>query len=143
MRRYCITALLLLAVSLALGCAGRLSGDDAELIRQLIDAQVTAVNHNDLQAYMATLDPSCPAYSNTEAELKKLIETCATESKIISFDFVSSSSREAQVRTLQETRLVDPGYKGLRFTMLHSVHKCADGTWKMYGSIVEKDEEVD
>ncbi len=143
MRRYIITVLLLLVASLALGCAGRLSGDDAELIRQLIDAQVTAVNHNDLPAYMATLDPTCPAYSNTEAELKKLIEMYSTESKIISFEFVSSSSREAQVRTLQETRLVDPGYKGLRFTMLHAVHKCADGNWKMYGSIVEQDEEFE
>jgi hypothetical protein len=142
MRKYILAALVLLAVW-AGGCAGRLSGDDAELIRQLIDAQVTAVNHNDLPAYMATLDPASPAYGNTEAELKKLIEICTTESKIISFEFVTSTSREAQVRTLQETRLVDPGPKGLRFTLLHTVRKCADGKWKMYNSIMEKDEEFE
>jgi len=142
MRTYIIAAVLLLVAGLGAGCMGRMSGEDAEQIRALIDAQLAALDHNDLAGYMATLDPASPAYANTEKEVKNLFATFPTKSKALSFDFVTSSSYEVQVRVVQETHRVEPGYKGKRMTMIHIMRK-TDGVWKMYGSQLEKDEDID
>lgn len=143
MRRYIFTALLLLMAGLALGCAGRLSGDDAEQIRALMDAQLAALNHSDITAYMATVDPESPVYRDTEKTVKDLVATCTTESKFVSFEIVKGSSREAQVRTVQETRRLDPGYQNKRITMVHLVRKESGGKWMFYGSNVEKSEDYE
>lgn len=139
MRRYIIAALVLLTYSLAPGCAGRMSGEDAEQIRALVDEQARALNQGDMDAFLATIDPQAKGLDEAARNIKAMYVDLPSLSKIASFDFVTSNASSAQVRVVRESNRIESGFQTKRVTMLFSFRKI-EGKWLMCGSEIEKDE---
>jgi ketosteroid isomerase-like protein len=103
------------------------NGEPLEVVR----AQTDALNREDLEAMLATIDPESPAYDRTKemtGESFRLFELRYTNEKLT---LESVSTDEARVRATQLTeRISGPAFRNNRIEAVHVLKK-RNGVWKI------------
>ena len=110
---------------------------EAEL-KAMMEGQIEAMNKEDVDAYMATVDPDSPAFDPTKSQIKKLFDMYDLEATLNSFELVSTKDDEADVRTSITTKKVKgPQFTDNKVTALHTVRN-KSGKWVVVASKIEK-----
>jgi len=109
---------------------------EAEL-KAMMEGQIDAMNKEDVDAYLATVDPDSPAYAPTKEQIKKLFDTYDLQATLDEFQLVSNKDNEAEVRTTITTKKVKgPQFSDNKVIALHSVKKKND-KWVVVASKIE------
>lgn len=110
------------------------SARDRREIEALVAENLRAFNDEDLDAYMATLDPSAPAYERARAAAAERFSQYDLEATAEAVDILAVEGDAARVRVVQVTRQVgaDSDFQNNRFAAVHRLRKVA-GQWKFYG----------
>jgi hypothetical protein len=111
---------------------------DKEAIKSVIILQLKALNEENLEAYMATIDPSSPGFELTRNVLVQSFPIYDLRYVINKFDVVTISRNTAIVRTEQTTtKIRGPRYRNNRVVLIHNFKK-SNGKWKSFSSEIQK-----
>jgi hypothetical protein len=115
--------------------------------KQAIEAAVRenlrALNAEDIDAYMATIDENSPVYDFTRSFTQQLIDNYNLRYEINSLEVISQSSNEAQVQVTQTTTKIDgPEFRNNRIQAVHILKK-SNGEWKIFATEVRNVEYLD
>ena len=106
-------------------------------LNEMMESQIVAMNKEDVDAYMETIDPDSPAYAPTKESMKKLFDLYDLDAKLNSFELVSEKEDEAQIRTKITTlKIKGPAFTDNKVTASHTVKK-KDGKWLVVASEIE------
>lgn len=95
-----------------------------------------ALQEEDLEAAMKTIDPASEGYATTEAFAEELFATYDLRYELKELKVVSKSDREARVRFVQTTRKEKgPQFQNNEIQGEHVLHK-VDGRWLIYDTVV-------
>jgi hypothetical protein len=126
-----------LAVCFSFLVAGCSKNVDAEL-KAVFQTQLDAMNKEDMDAYMASIDPEAGVYASTKATMPLILQTYDVKATMDSFEVVSKTEDSAQVRTVIVTKKVSgPDFKDNKVTALHTL-KLKNGKWLLTETKVEK-----
>jgi hypothetical protein len=106
-------------------------------IRGMFEAQIEATNKEDLEGYMATVDPESAAYEPTKKAMADLFAKGDLKLTLNTSELVSQSGETAKFRTVITTKNADSS--GSKITALHELQK-KNGKWFIVNSTVEKNE---
>lgn len=108
-----------------------------ESLHEMMESQIVAMNKEDVDAYMASIDPASRAYAPTKEATKKLFELYDLKATLNSFELLSEKSGEAQVKTVITTvKISGPAFEDNKVTARHTVKK-KDGKWVVVASEIE------
>jgi len=114
------------------------SSNEIEAIKAAVYENLRAMQREDLEAYLATLDPGSPAFEDTKALTQDLFDTYDLKIELNSVQVINTSGNEAKVRVTETTRkIAGPDFKDNITTGIHTLRK-SNGRWKLYISDVEK-----
>jgi hypothetical protein len=117
------------------------AGAEAEL-KAMMDAQIDAMNKEDVSAYLATIDPSSPAYEPTKSSMEQLFKQYDLKATLHSCEMVSEKEGEAKIRTVISTEKVEgPDFQDNKITAVHTVLK-KEGKWVLSTSEIENIEPI-
>lgn len=109
---------------------------EAEL-KTMMEGQLEAMNKEDVDGYMTTVDTNSPAYAPTKGAMKKLFDMYDLRATLNSFELVSQKGDEAEIRTvITTTKIKGPTFNDNKVTALHKVKK-KDGKWVVEESKIE------
>ena len=133
---------LLLAVCFLGGCSGNKGEEEA--LKAVMVNNVTALQEENVEKYMATLHPESPGYAKMELLCPQIFQIYDLAHKLIDIEVLSVSSGEAKVRTVQEARRLSgpENYRHNRSTMVHTLKKY-QGEWKLFQSDQESMEYIE
>lgn len=104
-------------------------------ILDVVNANIEATAAEDVEAAMATIDPSSPLAVSTAQTMKFLFEMYDLEYEVEQLNVVDATDTEAYVYTVQTVRKIDgPDFTDSRSKAVHYLKKQADGSWKLYSS---------
>ncbi|NDJ75074.1 MAG: WD40 repeat domain-containing protein [Chloroflexi bacterium] len=133
-------AVLLLAVgsgSLVAPDGGDTGSSDEDLILDLVYENLYAMEAEDIDRYMATLDPTSPGYESTRQMLAPLFTSYDLAYELLEVEVVEIDGDWATVRVVQTTRkLSGPAFQNNELDILHTAHRY-QGEWRLYGSEIE------
>jgi len=110
---------------------------EAEL-KAMMEGQIDAMNKENVDAYLATVDPDSPAYDPTKEQIKKLFDMYDLQATLDTFQLVSNKDDDAEVRTTITTKKVKgPQFNDNKVIALHSVKK-KNGKWVVVASKIEE-----
>jgi hypothetical protein len=152
-----LAALVLIAALSAWGCASKEASSSAATepasaekappkeadakaaIEQMMKVQVDALNEEDADAYMATIDPQSPQYGPTRGQIEQLLKSFDMKAVLESFEVVTLKENEAEVRTVITTEKLkgDAPFQDNRVKALHKVVN-RDGKWLLAASQIEE-----
>jgi ketosteroid isomerase-like protein len=119
--------------------AAAVSTANAALIA-VITATVAASNAEDIDAYMACIDPSSPLYSSTRTQMTATFEQYDFRVEVTDLGVLDVSAPVAHVQAvLTTTKISGPAYKDNRLTVVFELHEVG-GAWKIYGENVTNTE---
>ncbi|MEO0947420.1 MAG: hypothetical protein AAFY11_04615 [Cyanobacteria bacterium J06641_5] len=113
---------------------------DRVAIQALIDENLRTFNIGDLDAHMATIDPSSPAYESTRALAVGLSSRFDLEATLEGEpEFINVDGDTARVRVTQVTRERSgaPGFRDNRVRVVHELRRIA-GDWKIFNAEIEQ-----
>ena len=106
-------------------------------LKNMMEGQLEAMNKEDVDGYMTTVDTSSPAYAPTKEAMKKLFDMYDLKATLNSFALVSQKGDEAEIRTVITTiKIKGPQFNDNKVTALHTVIK-KDGKWVVVASKIE------
>jgi hypothetical protein len=92
---------------------------------------ITALNAENVPAYMATIHPSSPGYKKTEETVNQIFQAYDIRATFDQLEIVSITSNKARVRYTQTSRKIKgPAYRDSRATGIHTLKK-HQGKWKL------------
>jgi hypothetical protein len=107
-------------------------------IKSVLILQFKALNEENIEAYMATIDPSSPGFELTRNVTAKVFYSIDLKYVMNKFNVVSISNNTAIVRVDQTTtKIRGPQFRNNRLLLLHNFKK-SNEKWKMFSSEVEK-----
>ena len=119
--------------------AAAVSTADAAVIA-VITATVAASNTEQIDAYMACIDPSSPLYSSTRTQMMTTFEQYKFRVEATDIKVLDLSATVAHVQAvLTTTKISGPAYKDNRLTVVFELHEVSGG-WKIYGENVTNTE---
>ena len=119
--------------------AAAVSTADAAVIA-VITATVAASNTEQIDAYMACIDPSSPLYSSTRTQMMTTFEQYDFHVEVTDIEVLDVSAAVAHVQAvLTTTKISGPAYKDNRLTVVFELHEVS-GAWKIYGENVTNTE---
>lgn len=119
--------------------AAAVSTADAAVIA-VITATVAASNTEQIDAYMACIDPSSPLYSSTRTQMMTTFEQYDFHVEVTDIEVLDVSAAVAHVQAvLTTTKISGPAYKDNRLTVVFELHEVSGG-WKIYGENVTNTE---
>ena len=119
--------------------AAAVSTADAAVIA-VITATVAASNTEQIDAYMACIDPSSPLYSSTRTQMTTTFEQYDFRVEATDIKVLDLSATVAHVQAvLTTTKISGPAYKDNRLTVVFELHEVS-GAWKIYGENVTNTE---
>ena len=119
--------------------AAAVSTADAAVIA-VITATVAASNTEQIDAYMACIDPSSPLYSSTRTQMMTTFEQYDFHVEVTDIEVLDVSATVAHVQAvLTTTKISGPAYKDNRLTVVFELHEVS-GAWKIYGENVTNTE---
>ena len=111
-------------------------GSDQDAIVAVLQANIDAMNNEDVTAYMACLDPSSPAYDQTKTTLQTMFATYRLYVELSDVQVRDVSDSVAHVHVVITTRKLNgPAFKDNRVTAVMELHK-VHGDWKIYGQTI-------
>lgn len=109
------------------------SDDPASLVRQ----QFEALNRNDIRAYMATIDPTSPAYQSTEKAMTLLATKYKLTYTLDTVKVLSNTGNEAKIEFTQTTKKVSgPEFRDNKLTSV-ATERMIGGKWLMTDTAVK------
>ena len=106
----------------------------------VVTAFVAASNAEDIDAYMACIDPSSPLYSSTRTQMTTTFEQYDFRVEATDIKVLDLSATVAHVQAvLTTTKISGPAYKDNRLTVIFELHEVS-GAWKIYGENVTNTE---
>ena len=125
-----MVTIMLAGMMLAAGCADRSA--DKEAVKDVLRANLEALQAEDLDGYLATLDPDSPGYEKMKLICPKIFEIYDLEHEVEKIEVLDISDQEARVRTVQVARRISgpDSYRHNRSTTVHTLKK-KDGAWKL------------
>ena len=125
--------LIFIATLLLISC----SQSSETAAKQAFQANVKALNEENIVAYMATLDRSSPGFSQTKPIVQELFRTYDLKYEIDKIEVVNISQDEIKLRITQTTRKIrGPEFNDNRMVATHTL-KAVKGEWKIYDTQVE------
>lgn len=126
-----IAAILLITV-----CAKTTS--DQAAILAVIQANLKAMENEDVEATMATIDPSSTAYAMTQEMIKVIFDQYDLKYEISGLKVLKTTDQEAEVAFTQVTRKVSgPDFRNNKIQGIHTLRK-VNGAWKIFASRIVK-----
>jgi hypothetical protein len=124
------------------GCSGNKGEEEA--LKAVMVNNVTALQEENVEKYMATLHPESPGYAKMELLCPQIFQIYDLAHKLIDIEVLTVSSGEAKVRTVQEARRLSgpENYRHNRSTMVHTLKKY-QGEWKLFQSDQESMEYIE
>ncbi|MEG3849797.1 hypothetical protein QT971_20870 [Microcoleus sp. herbarium19] len=111
---------------------------DKEAIKSVLILQFKALNEENIEAYMATIDSNSPVFKPTRELTAQVFSNSDLKYVMNEFDVVNISSNTAKVRVVQTTtKIRAPQFRNNRMVLIHNFKKL-NGTWKMFSTEVEK-----
>jgi hypothetical protein len=111
---------------------------EKEAIKSVLILQFKALNEENVEDYMATIDPNSPAFQPTKDLIPQAFANTDLKYVMDEFDVINISDNTAEVRVVQTTtKIRAPQFRDNRMIFIHSFKK-SNGTWKMFSSDVQK-----
>jgi ketosteroid isomerase-like protein len=105
-------------------------------ILAVINANIDAMNSEDIDAYMACLDPSSPLYDSTRSQVETIFEQYDLQTEVTDLYVTDASATVAHVHAvITTTKISGPEFADNRLTAVFELHK-VDGAWKIYGQTI-------
>ena len=105
-------------------------------IRGMFEAQIEAMNKEDVDGYMATIDPESEAYEPTKKAMADLFAKGDLVLSLNSSELVSQTGDDAKFRTVITTKNAKGDSPGSKITALHELQK-KNGKWVIIKSTLE------
>lgn len=107
-------------------------------IDELIKTNAALFQKEDLDGYIATLDPTSPELENTKAMMMNMFSGYDLKLDIESVKILKIAEEKADVEVVQTTKKVTGGdFRDNRVKIVHHLKKI-DGAWKISGSTTIK-----
>jgi ketosteroid isomerase-like protein len=107
--------------------------DQTAAILAGVTANMDAMNNEDLDAYMACLDPASPMYDSTRSQMEAAFEQYDLHVEASDVYLVDVSGTVAHVHAVVTTvKVSGPAFNDNRVTAVFELHK-VDGAWKLFG----------
>lgn len=114
------------------------ANNQIEAIKAAVYENVRALQREDLEAYLATIDPGSPVFETTKALTQALFNNYDLKYELNSIEVISTAGNEAKVRVTQTTRkIAGPDFRDNRVVAIHTLRK-SNGRWKLFRTDVEK-----
>jgi hypothetical protein len=126
----------ILVVIVVAGCGqeAQTPNDPASVVQE----NIKAMNNEDLDKAMATIDEQSASYEQTKEVAKRLFEIYDLKYELDSLQVITKTDDEARVECIQTTSKVrGPAFRDNKIYFVHSLRK-SDGIWKIYNSKVMK-----
>jgi len=108
------------------------TASENEQLLAVLDAQIAALNNEDLAGYMDTISPETDLYEETydsTAYMFEYFDGIAYE--LVSAEIVERYEGEAVVEVVQTTRGVDETFTDNSMVARHTLEQMSDGSWKL------------
>jgi len=133
--------LAMLFVAILASAAGSGCGKESETPNDpgaVVQENIKAMNNEDLDKAMATIDDQSASYDQTKKVAKQLFELYDLKYELDSLKVISQTDDEARVECIQTTMKVKgPAFRDNRIVFVHTLRR-VDGIWKIYNSKVMK-----
>ena len=127
---------------LIVGCTGSNSENDTQILAA-ITANLKAMEREDIEATMATIDPSSSGYEMTKEMINVIFEQYDLKYELSDLKVIKRTDKEAEVGFTQITRKVTgPEFRNNKITGVHVLRK-SDGAWKIFSSQIKTTEYLD
>ena len=133
------SAILLLSVLVGgsvSGCSNKtaIEGDPKTIVYE----NIKAMENEDLDRVMATIDEESEAYAQTKKLARLLFEKYDLRYELDSVRVIGQTESEAKVECVQITRKVSgPDFRDNRIDIVHRL-RSTDGIWRIYSSQVNR-----
>lgn len=119
------------------------TASDHRAILAVIQANLKAMENEDIEATMATIDPASSGYGMTREMIKVIFDQYDLKYEISGLKVIKSTDQEAEVSFTQVTRKVSgPDFRNNKIEGIHTLHK-VNGAWKIYASRIVKNSFLD
>ena len=106
--------------------------------KTIVYENVKAMENEDLERVMATIDDQSEAFDQTKKLAERLFETYDLRYELDSVRVLGQTETEAKVECLQTTRRVNgPAFRDNRIDIVHRLRN-TDGYWRIYGSEIKR-----
>ncbi len=123
-----------IAGAILAGCGG--SSAESEAIA-VLHRQADAVQREDIEAYMETMDPKSPDFATARSSTQELFDKYKLLMWVESAQVVRMEKDEADVRASIVTKRVEgEAFQDNKATGVHTLRRI-DGQWRMVGSRAE------
>lgn len=101
-----------------------------ENLTQIVYQNLDALNQENLDAVLATIDPQAVGFASTRDAMKQLFDQYDLRYEIEKIEVVEKSATSARVRVFQVTRKINgPAFRDNRIEVIHTLTN-VDGQWK-------------
>lgn len=107
-------------------------------IQSVVTLNLKALNEENIEAYMATIDPNSPGFEVTKNAIAQNFSIYDLNYVMNKFDVETISGNTAIVTVDQTTtRIRGPQFRNNRMVLMHQFNK-SNGEWKVFSSKVQK-----
>jgi hypothetical protein len=133
-RRLVVLCAAILAGTAVSGCSRE--SETPKDPESVVQENIKAMNGEDLDKAMATIDEQSASYDQTKQMAKKIFELYDLKYELDSLRVITLTDEEARVGCVQTTtKLKGPAFRDNRIDFVHTLRK-VDGNWKIYNSKV-------
>jgi predicted small lipoprotein YifL len=134
---------ILLAIGAAIfGCGGAVVTNDSDIIAS-VSENLKAMENEDVDATMATIDENSPGYQSTKDLIKVIFEQYDLKYELSDLKVIEKNKNEAKVSFTQVTRKVSgPEFRDNKITGVHTL-RLSRGKWKIFNSVVKTTDYLD
>ncbi len=112
-------------------------------IQSVLTLNLKALNEENIEAYMATIDPNSPGFELTKNAIAQSFSIYDLNYVMNKFDVTTISDNTAIVTAEQTTTKIRGGqFRNNRMVLIHQLNK-SKGEWKMFSSKIQKIEYLD
>lgn len=137
-----IISVTFISMAIITGCADNTA--EKEAVEKVLRENLKALQEEDLDGYLATLDEESPGYEKMKMICPKIFEIYDLEHELEDIKVLDISDQEAKVKTVQVARRLSgpDSYRHNRSTTVHTLVK-RDGDWKLSQTKQESMEYLD
>lgn len=104
-------------------------------VEEVLRSQISALNREDVAAYMSYIHPESPDYSSTRDKIEKVFLDYDLKHTLEKAEPVTLTDGEAKVHFVQLTeKLSGPAFRNNRMTGTHILRKDG-GVWKIFSTV--------
>ena len=106
-------------------------------IKSVVTLNLKALNEENIEAYMATIDPNSPGFEVTKNAIAQSFSIYDLKYVMNNFDVATISGNTAIVTVDQTTtKIRGPQFRNNRMVLMHQFNK-SQGEWKMFSSEIQ------